>query len=83
MGAEKERKLSKNQRHKARRYGKTYPDLQCSNNKKSRIANTNLPEFILSLPKGPNEEDHSLDELEFKKRPWWILSGSFEMGKRR
>jgi hypothetical protein len=83
MESDKDRKLSKHQRRKAQRYGKTYNDLSGPNNKKPHIVNLDSAEFISYLLKPQSEEDHSLDELEFKKRPWWILPGSFETGKRR
>jgi len=83
MEDEKEHKLSKNKRRKALRYGKAHIQLSDPSNRKQHIASSSLREFIQSLLKPRIEEDHSLDELEFKKRPRWILPGCFEMGKRR
>lgn len=83
MESEKEHKLSKNQRRKARRYGKMHTDLLCPDNRKPCTANPDCVQFIRSLVQPLNEEDHSLDELDFEKRPRHILPGSFERGKRR
>jgi hypothetical protein len=83
MESEKEHKLSKNQRRKARRYGKMYTDLSCPDNRKPCIANPDFVQSIRSLVRPRNEEDHSLDELDFEKRTRHILPGSFETGKRR
>ncbi|GAH33179.1 unnamed protein product [marine sediment metagenome] len=83
MEAEKEHKPSKNQRRKALRYGKMHTDLQCPDNKEPHDANSDQMQFIQSLLQPRKEVDHSLDELEFEKRPRHILPGSFETGKRR
>jgi hypothetical protein len=82
MESDKELKLSKNQRRKVRRYGK---DTNISNldNHKKYDTNAEFMQFIKSLVQPRNEEDHSLDELEYEKRPRHILPGSYETGKRR
>ncbi|MBN1368557.1 MAG: hypothetical protein JW967_11590 [Dehalococcoidales bacterium] len=76
MVSNKGNKASKNSRRKARRYGKKTDNMQSH-------TSPELNQFISSLLKPPVEEDHSLDELEYKRRPWFIFPGSFEMGKRR
>ncbi len=83
MESEKEHKPSKNQRRKALRYGKRHTDQQCPDNKERHDANSDQMQFIQSLFQPRKEEDHSLDELEFERRPRHILPGSFETGKRR
>lgn len=76
MEFNKESKISKNRKRKALRYGKK------TNNMANRT-DLELKQFAELLLKFPTEEDHSLDELEYKRRPWPLLPGSFEMGKRR
>lgn len=83
MEPEKEHKLSKHKQRKAQCYGKKATELLRPDNRNQINANPDLVQFIRSLVKPRIEEDHSLDELEFEKRPRHILPGSFETGKRR
>ena len=83
--SDKEPKLSKNQRRKARRYGKKPMSLPNSGNHKNNNTNFEFRQFVKSLVQPRSEEDHSLDELHIEsgRRPWPLLPGSYEMGKRR
>ena len=78
-----EHELSKNQRRKARRYGKKPTDMSSLSNRQQCGTNPEFVQFIRSLVQPRSEEDHSLDELEYEKRHYPLLPGSFETGKRR
>ena len=87
MESDKEHKLSKNQRHKLRRYGKV-PNQSPVHKRRLQEENHALVQFISSLVRRPAEEDHTLDELELheleaERKRNHVVRGSYETGKHR